>query len=83
MILEFLSLKYPQNPKIDLFFSILEPLVVLIAPFVVIVVVAVHAYPSPENKICSFTALAFMILLAGIISSIHFVIIWDNFAKEN
>ncbi len=37
--------------------------------------VAVHAYASPEDKAYSLTALAFMILMAGITSSNHFVIL--------
>ena len=41
----------------------------------VIVMVAVHAYASPETKVYSFTALAFMIILAGITCSVHFVIL--------
>ncbi len=41
----------------------------------VISMVVVHAYAFPEVKAYSFTALAFMILLAGITSSVHFVIL--------
>jgi hypothetical protein len=37
--------------------------------------VAVHAYAAPERKAYSLTALAFMILLTGITSSVHFVIL--------
>jgi hypothetical protein len=41
----------------------------------VVSMVAVHAYASPEVKVYSLTALVFMILLAGITSSVHFVIL--------
>lgn len=37
--------------------------------------VAVHAYAAPEVKIYSLTALGFMLLLAGLTSSVHFVIL--------
>ncbi len=37
--------------------------------------VAVHEYTPPERKMLSRTALAFMILLAGLTSCVHFVIL--------
>ncbi|MBE9047271.1 hypothetical protein IQ255_23205 [Pleurocapsales cyanobacterium LEGE 10410] len=74
-VLGFLSLKSPQDPIGDPFFSIMELLIVLIAPLMVIVMIAVHAYASHEVKAYSFTALIFTILLAGITSSVHFVIL--------
>ena len=73
-LLGFLSLKSPQDPIGDPFLSIMALLLVLIAPFMVASMVAVHAYASPEFKVYSLTALAFMILLAGITSSVNFVI---------
>jgi hypothetical protein len=48
---------------------------VVTAPLMVIVMVAVHAYASPETKEYSLTALVFMILLAGITCSVYFVIL--------
>jgi len=50
-------------------------LIVVTAPLMVIVMAAVHAYASHEAKMYSLTALAFMILLAGITCSVHFVIL--------
>jgi uncharacterized membrane protein len=74
-VLGFLSLKSPQDPIGDPYFSIMELLIVLMAPLMVVVMVAVHAYASPEVKAYSFTALIFTILQAGITSSVHFVIL--------
>lgn len=74
-VLGFLSLKSPQDPIGDPFFSIMELSIVLMSPLMVIVMVAVHAYAAPEVKVYSFTALIFTILLAGITSSVHFVIL--------
>jgi hypothetical protein len=45
------------------------------APLMVIGMVAVHAYASPDVKAYSFTALVFTILMASITSSVHFVIL--------
>lgn len=75
LLLGLLSLKSPQDPIGNPYFSIMELLIVLIAPLMVISMVAIHLYASPEDKAYSLTALAFMILLAGLTSSIHFVIL--------
>jgi len=75
LILGFLSLASPLDPISDPYFSILELLIVVIAPLMVIVMIAVHAYASPDARMYSLTALAWMILLAGITCSVHFVIL--------
>jgi hypothetical protein len=75
LVLGLLSLKSPQEPIGDPYFSVMEILIILVAPFMVISMVAVHAYAPPEDKMFSLSALAFMILMAGITSSIHFVIL--------
>jgi hypothetical protein len=75
LVLGLFSLKSPQDAIGDPYFTILELLIVLMAPFMVVSMVAVHAYASPEVKAYSLTALALMILLAGITSSVHFVIL--------
>jgi hypothetical protein len=74
-VLGFLSLKSPQDPIGAPFVSIMELLIVLMAPLYVVSMVAVHAYATPELKVYSLTALCFMILLAGLTSSVHFVIL--------
>jgi len=73
--LGLLSLKSPLDPIGDPFVSIMELLIVLTAPLYVIGMVAVHAYAPPAVKVYSLTALIFMILLAGLTSSIHFVVL--------
>jgi hypothetical protein len=70
-----LSLKNSHDPIGDPFFSMMELLIVCITPLMVISMVAVHAYAPPEMKVYSLTALIFMILLTGITSSVHFVIL--------
>lgn len=73
--LGFLSLKSPQDPIGDPYFSIMELLIVIMAPLMVVAMVAVHAYAPPDAKAYSFMALIFMIILAGITSCVHFVIL--------
>jgi hypothetical protein len=74
-VLGFLSLKSPQDPIGNPFVSIMELLIILMALLYVVSMVTVHAYALPEVKVYSFTALCFMILLAGLTSSVHFVIL--------
>jgi len=73
--LGLLSLKSPQDPIGDPFFSIMELLIVLLAPLMVVNMVAIHAYAPPEAKAYSLTALIFMILMAAITSCVHFAIL--------
>jgi hypothetical protein len=75
LVLGLFSLKSPQDPIGDPFFTLLEMLILLIALVNVIAMVAVHAYASPEVKVYSATALALMLLHAGLTSSVHFVIL--------
>ena len=50
LILGLLSLTSPLEPIGDPYFSILELLIIVVAPLMVIVMVAVHSYSSPETK---------------------------------
>jgi len=74
-ILGFLSLKDPQDPMGDPYFTMMEILIILMVPFMVISMVTVHAYATQEVKLYSFTALTFMIGMAVITSSLHFVVL--------
>jgi hypothetical protein len=73
--LGLLSLESPQDPIADPYSSILEILILLVAPLLVILMASVHAYASSEDKAFSLSALIFMILLAGITSAVHFVVL--------
>ncbi len=75
LVLGLLSLKSSQDAIADPFFSIMELLIVLMAPLMVMSMVAVHTYATADVKPYSLTAVAFMILLAGITSSVHFMIL--------
>jgi len=75
LVLGLLSLKSPQDPIGDPYFSILELLIVVMAPLIIIVMVAVYFYASSETKMYSLIALAFMVIMAAITCSVHFVIL--------
>lgn len=74
-VLGFLSLQSPQDPIGDPFFTLMEILLILTVPLMLVSMVAVHAYAAPADKVYSLTALIFMLLLTGITSSVHFVIL--------
>lgn len=73
--LGFLSLQSPQDPIGEPFVTLMELLIVLMAPFYIISMVAIHAYALPEQKLYSLLALIFMILLAGLTSTVHFIVL--------
>ena len=73
--LGFLSLQSPQDPIGEPFVTLMELLIVLMAPFYIISMVAIHAYALPEQKLYSLLALIFMILLAALTSCIHFIVL--------
>jgi hypothetical protein len=75
LVLGLLSLKSSNDPIGDPYFSILELLIVVIAPLIIIVMVAVYFYASSETKMYSLIALAFMVIMAAITCSVHFVIL--------
>jgi hypothetical protein len=62
-----------SKPIVDPVLAVMEILTLLSAPILVVLMAAVHAYAQPEYKIHGLVALAFMVLLAGLTSSVHFV----------
>ena len=74
-VLGFLSLKSPQDPIGDPYFSMMELLILLIAPLMVVSVSAVHAFAPPDARAYSLASLIFMVLAAGITCCVHFVIL--------
>jgi hypothetical protein len=75
LILGFLSLKSPADPIGDPYFTILELLIVVIAPLMVLVMVSVHYKSSPGTGMYSLLAVVFMVIMAAITCSVHFVIL--------
>jgi hypothetical protein len=59
--------------QVDPYRAILEVLIILCAPPMVILMAAVHTYAPPGAKTHTLAALAFMVLLAGVTVTIHFV----------
>jgi hypothetical protein len=73
--LGFRSLESPRDPIGDPYFTVMELLIVGIAPLLVVTMVAVHGYATPATQPYSLTALVFTTVLACITSSVHFVVL--------
>jgi hypothetical protein len=71
--LGFLSLESPQDPIGDPYITIMRLLIIPLAALYVVIMVAIHAYAHPAVKVYSLTALVFMIVLATVTTSVHFV----------
>jgi hypothetical protein len=75
LVAGLLSLKSPNDPITDPYFTILELLIVAMAPLLVIAMAAIHGYARPEVKVYSIVAMLFMAVAATITSCVHFVIL--------
>jgi hypothetical protein len=65
--------RHDPGTPVDPFRAILEIIIVLLAPPMVALMAAVHTLAPPGAKACTLTALAFMVLAAGMTCGIHFV----------
>lgn len=77
-ILGLLSLKSPEEPIGNPYFTIMEILTILIAPLMTISMVAVHYYASRSYRVYSLVAILLMLIMTGITSSVHFIILTSN-----
>ncbi len=64
------------------YLSIMALLVVVMGPFLVLSMVAVHAYASPMRKTYALAALAFMIACVAITSCINFMLLFVSSQPE-
>lgn len=72
--LGYLSVKNPSDPIRDPYLSIMSVLIVVMVPFIILTMVAVHAYAAREHKTNSLAALAFMVMLGVITSTVNFAL---------
>lgn len=73
LILGMLSLDSPQEQIGNPYFTILELLIIILAPLMVIALAVVHIYASKQQKIYSLLALVFISIATSITCSLHFV----------
>lgn len=70
-----LSLEDKSEQVSDPWFSLLEVLIMFIAPLFVALFAALHDWAPPTSKTLSRIALGFALLLAGVTSCVHFTIL--------
>ena len=75
LIIGLASLPSPQDPIADPWFTALEILILTMMPFMVALMVSVHAWSARQNKVHSMAAIVFMALVAVITSAVHFAIL--------
>jgi len=62
-----------SNPIVDPILAIMEILTLVAAFLLVILMSAIHHKAPPESKVYSAIALAFMVLVAGLTTTVHFI----------
>ena len=75
LVLGLRSLRTPDDPIADPYFAVMELLILFIAPALVVLMAAVHAYAPSAQKVFSLTALVVTGMLAVLTSAIHIVIL--------
>lgn len=73
--LGFASLTAKNQPMGDPFFTLLEVLILLLAPAMVALMAAVNALSAHETKVLSLVALIFAGMMATITCAVHFMIL--------
>jgi hypothetical protein len=73
LVAAFVSAGNVNDPLTDPFLGILEVQIILMAPLMVVMMVAVHSYAPQGARMYSLSALGFMILCAGVTTGVHFV----------
>jgi hypothetical protein len=74
-MLGLLSLETPSDPISDPYFTLMELLILIIAPLILIVMVIINAYADFETKIYGRIAVVFMLIMTAITSCVHFTIL--------
>ncbi|MEO6381493.1 MAG: hypothetical protein ABIO35_05720 [Nitrobacter sp.] len=73
--LGFASLASPEQPIGNPYFTILEVLILVLAPAMVVLMVAVHAWAPREYRALGLVAVCMMVMLATETTSVHFMIL--------
>jgi hypothetical protein len=71
----FSSLQSPQDQIGDPMFTVLEVLILLLMPAMVTLMVSLHAWAAAQCRVLTLVAVIFMSLLAGVTSSVHFLVL--------
>lgn len=69
------KLATPQTPIGNPYFTAMEVLILMLAPTMVSLMAAVHAWAPQDRKALSLAALSFVAMLAAVTCSVHFLIV--------
>jgi hypothetical protein len=75
LVIGLASLPSPQAEIADPMFTLLELLIVGMAPVIVLLMVAVHAWAPPERKLGALAAVVFAAMMATVTCGVHAVIL--------
>jgi hypothetical protein len=75
LIAGLLALQSPQQPIGEPAFTILEILILFMAPMIIVLFATIHAWAPVESKTFSLVSLVFACLLVGLTCGVHFVIL--------
>jgi hypothetical protein len=73
MVLGFSSMGNLRDPLPDPYLAVAELLILVMAPFMVTLMVAVHACAPARLRAFGLTAVGWMLMLAGVTMTVHFV----------
>jgi hypothetical protein len=75
LVFGLISLDSPEEAIGNPYFTILEVLIILIAPLMIISLAAIYNSTREEGKIYGLIGLVFMVIMTGITCSVHFTIL--------
>src|SRR4051794_22496918 len=73
MVLGFSSMGNLRDPLPDPYLAVAEVLILVMAPFMVTLMVAVHACTPVRLRAFSFTAVGWMLIVAGVTMTVHLI----------
>ena len=82
LVIGLAKLASPEETIQDPLFTILELLIIIIATLMSVVMATIHLNSPNEKKVNSLLSLIFMILLTGITTGVHFVILTLSHQNE-
>jgi hypothetical protein len=75
LVMGFATLPSPDVPFIDPWYSMMEVLIILTAPFMVALTIAIHYWAPADRKPFTFAAVVFMGMMATVTSGVHFTVL--------
>lgn len=75
LLLALAALASPAQPIGDPYFAIMEVLILVMAPAMVALMAAVHAWAAPPFRALSLVALCLMVMLATVTCCVHFTLL--------